>query len=100
MSYPANKMSPDFNTFFSTQKGRITRYLKSIGCTDIVFNKGFYYFSAFFTSATGQVYYLCTFDYRGTDDRFYYRTAKDYKDYTGGANRSASLKDLHSMLIK
>ena len=99
MSYPASKMSPDFNAFFAEQKRKITAHLKSIGCTEIKFDRGYYYFSAFFTNATGQVYYLCSTDFRGDKERFYYRTAKDYQDYTGGSNNWSSFNNLKNIKL-
>jgi hypothetical protein len=88
MSYKGSDLSPEFKSFFRREKKRITEALKSLGCTAIELDYGFYYFSGFFTSASGQIYYLsCSdvshFGYK----QLLYRTAKSYKDYSGGSNQ-------------
>lgn len=87
MSYKGSDLGADFKEFFRKEKNRITRNLKAMGCTKIELDYGFYYFSGFFTSKTGQVYYLSCSDIRHWGyEKLLYRTAKDYKDYTGGQN--------------
>ena len=85
MAYKGSDLDPTFKAFFRTQKSRITKHLKSLGCTEIKIDYGFHFYSGFFTSASGQVYYFSTTDCRMKHE-IYYRTAKDYKDYTGGHN--------------
>ncbi len=88
MSYKGSDLSAEFKSFFRREKKRITEALKSLGCTAIELDYGFYYFSGFFTSASGQIYYLSCSDVRHFDyKQLMYRTAKSYKDYSGGMNQ-------------
>lgn len=87
MSYKGSDLSNEFKEFFRKEKNRITRNLKEMGCTKIELDYGFNYFYGFFTSSTGQVYYLSCSDVRHFGyTQLLYRTAKHYKDYSGGSN--------------
>lgn len=100
MSYKGSDFGQDFKVFFRNEKRRITAYLKEFGCTDIKINYGFYYFYGFFTSKTGQIYYFNSSDVRHFGyNRLMYRTAKDYKDYTGGMNQYINVDNLREMKI-
>lgn len=80
--------SLEFNEFFELFKRSFNKELKCIGATDIEYSKGHFYLSGFFT-VEGQAYYFSISDVRssfGKPDSLLVRTAKDYKDYTGGAN--------------
>lgn len=61
---------------------------------NIKLHKGYYYCSGFFT-VDGQCYYITTGDTR-MNLGVMYRTAKDYKDYTGGINEWDFDSKLHS----
>ena len=89
--------TPEFKAFYSTFKKEFTAELKSVGATNIVFSKGHFYISGFYT-VNGQVWYFNLNDVRGMDyalknhpyscsSQLLYRTAKDYKDYSGGSNQ-------------
>jgi len=79
--------TPEFKSFARDFKREFTQELKSIDATNIKFSVGHFYVSGFFTSKTGQVYYFSLSDVRGCPNQLMYRTAKDYKDYTGGMNQ-------------
>jgi hypothetical protein len=51
----------------------------------ITFNRMHYECSAFVRRGS-KVVYMCTCDYRGGSQSFYFRTAKDEHDFTGGPN--------------
>jgi hypothetical protein len=86
-NYSGSDLSSEFKSFFRKEKKRITDILKEKGCTNIEMGYGFYYFSGFFTSPTGQAYYFSCSDVRHFPyNRLLIRTAKHYKDYTGGSN--------------
>lgn len=99
MPYRGSDLSSDFKSFFRREKKRLTKILTEKGCTKIELDYGFYYFSGFFTAPSGQVYYLSCSDVRDFSySRLLIRTAKNYKDYTGGINQycgvdAASLKN-------
>ena len=68
-------------------------------------SNGHFYCSAFFkNSGTGKYVYLSISDVRHFSDSWYddilVRTAEHPKDYTGGRNQSASLKNIGMMLKK
>jgi hypothetical protein len=85
--------TPEFKSFASAFKRELTKELKSIGATNIKFSVGHFYVSGFFTSETGQVYYFSLSDVRGCPNQLMYRTAKDYKDYTGGINQWVNIEN-------
>lgn len=88
MGYKGSDLGQDFKDWFRREKRRLTNILKEKGCTDIKLDYGFYYFSGFFTSPSGQVYYMSCSDVRHFPyKQLLIRTAKDYKDYTGGSNQ-------------
>lgn len=92
----SSTLTPEFAEFFKTFKSEFTKELKTIGATDITFNRGHFYISGFFT-VDGQAYYFCIPDVRGSEYRMpqlLYRTAKDYKDFTGGINRFVDIAPL------
>lgn len=100
MSYKGSDLGQDFKDFFRKEKARITKYLKEFGCTDIKMDYGFYYFSGFFTSKTGQIYYFSCSDVRHFRyNKLLYRTAKHYKDFTGGMNQYATVDNLRDMRL-
>jgi hypothetical protein len=99
-NYKGSDLGQDFKDFFKKEKARITRALKAMGCTDIKLGYGFYYFSGFFTSQSGQAYYLSCSDVRHFGyTKLLYRTAKHYKDFTGGMNQYVDVDKLKTMQI-
>ena len=92
-NYSGSDLSPEFKEFFRKEKRRLTEIFKSKGCFNIEMNYGFYYFSGFFTSPTGQTYYFSCSDVRHWGyDKLLIRTAKDYKDFTGGMNQYSGIE--------
>lgn len=86
-NYSGSDLSSDFKSFFRKEKKRITDVLTRKGCTNIDMTYGFYYFSGFFTAPNGQVFYFSSSDVRHFGYKeLLIRTARDYKDYTGGSN--------------
>ena len=85
--------SPDFKDFAKVFGKMIREQLKQIGGTDYKQNTGHYYISGFFTVGE-QVYYISISDVRHfPDDKMLIRTAKDYKDFTGGTNNYLTIRD-------
>jgi hypothetical protein len=86
-------LTPEFARFFRTFKSEFTKELQTIGATNIEFSRGHFYVSGFFRTPDGQTWYFSISDVRFFPDRrLLYRTAKDYKDYTGGRNRYRDIK--------
>lgn len=100
MSYKGRDLGQDFKDFFKREKRRITRNLKELGCSNFKFDYGFYYFYGFFTSKSGQIYYLSCSDVRHWGyNQLLYRTAKHYKDWTGGGNQYIDTNKLKEMKL-
>jgi len=98
----SSTLTPEFAQFYRTFKSEFTKELKSIGATMIEFSRGHFYVSGFFTTPDGQAWYFSLSDVRGMEyglkmnpdscmNKLLYRTAKHYKDYTGGHNRYAKI---------
>lgn len=78
--------STDFTLFTREFKSMIISELNKVGGIDYKQMNGHYYISGFFT-LNNQPYYISISDVRYfTIDNILIRTAKDYKDYTGGIN--------------
>jgi len=100
-NYSGKDLGQDFKDFFRKEKARLTKILKSKGCNNIEMNYGFYYFSGFFTSSTGQVYYFSCSDVRHFGyDKLLIRTAKDYNDFSGGSNQYSGIRHDELMNFK
>ena len=95
--------TPEFKKFYNVFKKEFTEELKTIGAKDIVFSRGHFYISGFFTTGDGEMFYFSLPDVRGMEyslrlnpnscmNKLMYRTVKDYKDYTGGQNRYAKIE--------
>ena len=76
-----------FTKFFTLFKKSFTKILNVLRAEDIVYNKGHFYISGFFT-VDNQAYYFSLGDVRQNDARpkLLIRTADNYSDYSGGAN--------------
>ena len=88
-------LTPEFSQFYKTFKKEITKELKSIGAENIQIKRGHFYVSGFFTVG-GKCFYISLPDVRGSEiviPKVLYRTAKDYKDFTGGANNYLTIRE-------
>lgn len=75
-------------------KREFTAYLERIGAVEIQIGKPNHFdMSGFFKMRSGQIWYFSIGDLRWNKDRMLIRTAKDFKDYTGGMNQYVSLED-------
>ena len=81
---------------YSKEKSIVRKALKQADFTDIKFSNGYYYFSGFATKNNKIIYFSISdvrhFPPTGGSTDLLIRTAKDYKDYTGGVNNYSSLK--------
>jgi len=93
---------------YSKEKSIVRKALKEADFTDIKFLNGHYYFSGFATKNNKAIYFSISdvrhFPPTGGGADLLIRTAKDYKDYTGGSNNYSSLekqeiKELSNKLI-
>ena len=81
---------------YNKEKSIVRKALKQAEFTDIKFLNGHYYFSGFATKNNKVIYYSISdvrhFPPIGGSADLLIRTAKDYKDYTGGSNNWSSLQ--------
>jgi len=93
--------TPQWNSFYRKAVNFFRKSLKDVA-TNIEMSKGHFYFSGFFTAkATGQIFYFSISDVRffpGKD--LLIRTAKSYKDYTGGSNRDMPIDNRLAERVK
>jgi len=79
--------TPQWTQFYNKFKSEFSKELKSIGATNIVFSKGHFCISGFFTSKDNRICYFSLGDVRGSQENLMYRSAQSYKDYSGGSNQ-------------
>ena len=95
----SSSATQEWKAFFRLFKSKFTKELKKINATNIVFRRGHFDLSGFFTAESGQIYYFSFGDVRGMEFmdksriRLMYRTADHYKDYSGGGNQWVQLED-------
>lgn len=89
----ASYRTPEYLAWHRLFKREFTKFLESRGMTGIEFSKPNHFdMSGFFKDgAKDQIWYFSVGDLRGFKDAMLIRTAKHYKDYTGGMNQYVSL---------
>ena len=78
---------------YSKQKSTVKKALKNAGFENIKISNGYYYFSGFATKNEKVIYFSISDVRHFPEDKVLIRTAKDYKDYTGGGNTYAQLEN-------
>lgn len=81
--------TPQFKKWYLLFRREFTKYLKGLGATNIVFNRMHFGVFGFFTMPNKQIWYFNIGDVRWNKNEMLIRTAKNYKDYSGGSNQSA-----------
>lgn len=80
--------TPEYLAFHRLFKREFTKLLTDLGCSAITFGKPNHFdVSGFFTDPAYQAWYFSLSDLRWSKDKLLIRTAKDYKDYSGGSNQ-------------
>lgn len=81
------RTTPEFDSFVRKTRNDLKKSLGDIA-EKIEVNKGHFYFSGFLTrKSDGQALYFSISDVRYfPGEKMLIRTAKDYKDFTGGTN--------------
>lgn len=80
--------TPQYLEFHRTFKREFTKALSLVGCTNVDIGKPNHFdVSGFFTAPNGQIWYFSISDLRWSKDKMLIRTAKHYKDWTGGGNQ-------------
>ena len=78
---------------YSKQKSTVKKALKNAGFENIKISNGHYYFSGFATKNEKVIYFSISDVRHFPEDKVLIRTAKDYKDFTGGGNNYAQLEN-------
>jgi hypothetical protein len=82
-SYKGSDLSAVYVSKTRKYLNGLAKELEQAGCTNVEFNINFNYWSGFITAPNGQVWYLSAHN----NNRYMYRTAKNYRDFTGGSNQ-------------
>ena len=81
-------LTPQFATFAKTFKRELKKELEeSVGITEFDFHRGHFVCSGFFKTNDDRIFYFSQSDVRFfKENKLLVRTAKHFKDYTGGKN--------------
>lgn len=93
----SSQLTSQFQSFHRLFKRDFTNILHSFNADKIEFSRGHFGTSGFFTHKD-QVYYFSLGDVRWNKEHMLIRTAKDYKDYTGGSNGFLNLENRERFL--
>lgn len=88
------RTTPAFDSFVRKTRNDFKKCLGGIA-EKIEVRKGHFYFSGFLTrKSDGQVFYFSISDVRYfPGDKMLVRTAKDYRDFTGGTNQYVAIDE-------
>lgn len=86
--------TPEYLAWHRLFKREFSKFLKERGATEIQIGKPNHFdASGFFRTQSGQAWYFRIEDLRWSKNSMLIRTARDFKDYTGGANRCLTFTD-------
>ena len=88
-----NKKMRESIKAYSKQKSTVKKALKNAGFENIKISNGHYYFSGFATKNEKVIYFSISDVRHFPEDKVLIRTAKDYKDFTGGGNNYTQLEN-------
>lgn len=90
----SSRKTPQYLTFHRTFKTDFKKALASIGCINVDISKPNHFdVDGFFTAPSGQIYYFSISDLRWSKENILVRTAKHYKDWTGGSNQYVKIDE-------
>lgn len=95
----SSQTTPQLKSFYTQINNYIKKELKDIA-KDVKINKGHFFVSFFITRNDGEIFYILMQDLRDNNwyENILYRTAKDYKDTSGGRNNYCKLANLKDRL--
>ena len=94
--------SDDFKKFAREFKSMINEELKAVGGTDYQQSKGTHYYVSGFFKVGEQAYYISIPDVRYENPNrinLLIRTAKDYRDFTGGTNHYIDFMEHENIFV-
>lgn len=89
----ASNKTPQYLTFHRTFKREFKAFLESIGASAVEIGKPNHFDASGFFTIDNQIWYFSIGDLRWFKDTMLVRTAAHYKDWTGGANQTVSMRD-------
>lgn len=87
----ASYRTPEYLSWHRLFKREFTKFLVGVGATQIEIGKPNHFDMSGFFTVNGQIWYFSISDLRWSKDSMLIRTAKSYKDYTGGVNQYVPL---------
>lgn len=92
-------LTQEWKTTYTKTSGLLKKLFTKMGCANIKLTRGHFYLSGFLTAPNGEIFYinLSSFDMFGIENMLI-RTAKDYKDFTGGSNNYVSINNIEEDL--
>jgi len=94
----SSSRTPQYLDFHRTFKREVKNLLKPYINRFEVFKPNHFDAGGFFELKNGKIFYFSLSDLRW-DKTFLIRTAKDFKDYTGGSNQYLDIDDLGNNLL-
>jgi len=88
----ASNRTPEYLSWHRLFKREFKKFLTNKGATQIEIGKPNHFDMSGFFTLTGQIWYFSVSDIRWSKESMLIRTAKSYKDYTGGMNQFISLQ--------
>lgn len=93
----SSSRTQQYLNFHRTFKREFTQLMKPI-CSEIDIHKPNHFdVSGFFKTNSGKTYYISLGDLRWDKHSLLYRTAKDFKDYSGGINEYISMDNIENL---
>lgn len=94
----ASSRTPQYLEFHKVFKKEFMAMLKPIVSEMIVSKPNHFDVTGFFKTVKGNIYYFSLEDLRWDKETMMYRTAKDFKDYTGGSNCTIKTSELEKFV--
>ena len=92
--------TPEYLAWHRLFKREFSAFLKSKGASNIEIGKPNHFDMSGFFTLGNTIWYFSISDLRGFKDNMLIRTAKHYKDYTGGMNQYAPLNQGENTFIR
>jgi len=90
----------EYLKFHRLFKKQFTKTLKEIGAIQVQISKPNHFdANGFFKMANGQIFWFSISDLRWSKDSLLVRTAKDFKDYSGGQNQFCKMNGTYDRFL-
>ena len=89
----SSALTPQFKDFWLCFNREFKKVLKELGAVEFKLNRGHFEVSGFFRLADDRIYYISLSDVRWFKGSMLIRTAKNFKDFSGGSNGSVKFDE-------